>query len=342
MVFRIFGAAALIACACPTYARPAATSQYRVSATIAGADGGWDYASVDTVRNRLYVARSDAIMVVDLATGTVTPHLAAATRAHQVLAIKDGREVIQTDGTGNLLRFVDADSGAVLAEVAVGKKPDAAILDPATGAIVVANAGDGTLSLVDPATRKVTSTITIGGGLEYLAADGRGTVWVNVEDSNELVAVDLKSGKVAARIALTGCDAPSGLAFVAGGKRLISACANNVAIVTDPVTHRITATLPIGKGPDAVKVDDARGLAFIPCGGDGILEVISVANADAIRVVARVKTAVSAKTAAVDPRTGNIYLPSATLLPPAPGAKRGLPKPGSFAILVVSPVPSTR
>ena len=202
--------------------------------------------------------------------------------------------------------------------------------------------GDGTLSLIDLVTRRVTSTITVGGGLEYLATDGRGTVWVNVENTNELVSADLKAGKVTARVPLTGCDAPSGLAFVAGGKRLISACANGVAIVTDPATRRITGTLAIGKGPDAVKVDEARGLAFIPCGGDGVLEIVSVARADAIRVVGRVKTAVSAKTAAVDPRTGNIYLPSATMLPPAPGAKRGLPKPGSFAVLVVSPVSSTR
>jgi DNA-binding beta-propeller fold protein YncE len=310
---------------------------YTPEASIAGPDGGWDYASVDPVRNRLYVARSGGIMVVDLATGVVTPQLVTAQRAHQVLAINNGREIIETDGKTALLRFIDADTGAVLGEVATGKKPDAAIIDPASGLIVVANADDGSFTLVDPKTRTAAGSITVGGSLEFLAADGRGTIWVNAEDTNELVAVDIRRRKVTARVALTGCDAPTGLAFVAGGKRLISACANGIATIVDPAARRMVGTLAIGKGPDAVKFDDKRGLAFIPCGGDGVLEVISAARADNIRVVGHVKTAISARTAALDPRTGKLYLPSATLLPPEPGAKRGAPKPGSFAIIVIAP-----
>ena len=210
---------------------------YVVEANIPGPDGGWDYASVDPVRNRLYVARSDGIMVVDLATGNVTPRLAPAQRAHQVMVIRDGREVVETDGKTGLLRFIDADTGAVINEVATGKKPDAAIIDPATGLIVVANADDGTFTLVDPKTRTAVGSVTVGGSLEYLAADGRGTVWVNSEDTNEVIAVDIRHRKVTARIALTGCDAPTGLALVAGGKRLISACANGVATIVDPTAR---------------------------------------------------------------------------------------------------------
>jgi DNA-binding beta-propeller fold protein YncE len=315
----------------------AAAPGYTVEARIAGADGGWDFATVDPVRGRLYVARSDAIMAVDLASGVVTPRLAPASRAHQVLALAEGREVLETDGATGLVRFVDANTGALLGEIKVGPKPDAAFLDPATGLVAVMSGGDGTVALVDPVRRTLVATIAVGGVLEVGAPDGHGKAWVNVEDRNTLVEIDLRSRRVVGKIALTGCDGPTGFALVAGGQRMISACANGVAVITDPKARKVVGTIAIGKDPDGVLYDAKRGLAFIPCGGSGVLEILSAARPDAIAKVGQVVTQISAKTAALDPRTGKIYLPSARLLPPEPGSKRGKPEPGSFAIIVVGP-----
>ncbi len=335
MFGRILFAALL--CSIPAISAADSTApEYRIDSQIAGADGSFDYANVDPITNRVYVARGDAVTIVDLATGT-SRQLVAANRAHQVLLIKNGAELLQTDGGSNLARFIDTKSGSVLAEVATGKKPDAALLDPATGLIAVMNGGDGTVTLIDPVKHVLVGSVTVGGTLEFAVADGKGKIWVNVEDSNQLVSVDLKARKVVDRVALTGCDEPSGLAWVAKGTRLISSCANGVATVTDPKTRKVVATLAIGQGPDAVLYDAARGLAFIPCGGSGTLEIISAANAANIRVVGHVATRTSAKTGALDQRTGKIYLPSAKLLPPEPGAKRGKPEPGSFAVLVIAP-----
>jgi DNA-binding beta-propeller fold protein YncE len=328
---------AAIAALAPVSGSATAAPAYQVEARIAGPDGGWDFATVDPVRGRLYVARSDAIMAVDLATGMVTPQLVSASRAHQVLALADGREVLETDGTTGLVRFVDADSGALLGQVKVGPKPDAAFLDPATGLVVVMSGGDGTVALIDPVRRSLVATIAVGGVLEVGAADGRGKAWVNVEDRNTLVEIDLRSHRVIGQIALTGCDGPTGLALVAGGQRMISACANGVAVITDPKARKVVGTIAIGKDPDGVLYDAKRGLAFIPCGGSGVLEILSATRPDAIAKVGQVVTQISAKTAALDPRTGKIYLPSARLLPPEAGAKRGKPEPGSFAIIVVAP-----
>jgi DNA-binding beta-propeller fold protein YncE len=181
------------------------------------------------------------------------------------------------------------------------------------------------------------ATIAVGGVLEVGAADGHGKAWVNVEDRNTLVEIDLKTRRIVGQIALTGCDGPTGFALVAGGRRMISSCANGVAVVTDPRTRKVVGTIIIGKDPDGVLYDAKRGLAFIPCGGSGVLEILSAARPDAIAKVGQVVTQVSAKTAALDARTGNIYLPSARLLPAEPGAKRGKPEPSSFAIIVVAP-----
>ena len=155
-------------------AQPAQDAGYRVEGRIPGADGGWDYARVDAGTGRLYVARSNAIMAVDLASRKVTSALASAQRAHAILPLANGKTLIETDGDTGLARFIDAATGAVLAEVATGKKPDAAFVDPATGLLAVMNGGDGTVALIDPERRVLVDKIDVGGGLEFGVADGKG------------------------------------------------------------------------------------------------------------------------------------------------------------------------
>jgi DNA-binding beta-propeller fold protein YncE len=310
---------------------------YAVTERIAAADGGWDFATVDTARGQLYIARSDAITAVDLATRKVTNALAPAQRGHQVLALDNGATVFETDGTTGLARFISAADGKVLVEVAVGTKPDAAFFDPVTGLVAVMNAGDGRIALVDPKTRTLAGHIAVGGALEFAVADGKGGAFVNIEDQNAIALVDLKTRKRTGSFALPGCDGPTGLALVAGDKRLISACANEVALVLDAASGKVLAKLPIGHDPDAVLYDAARGLAFIPCGGSGTLVALAVTADGSVTLAGSIPTQVGAKTGAIDPRDGRIYLPTATLAPAQPGQKRGKPVPGSFVILVVSP-----
>jgi len=204
-----------------------------------------------------------------------------------------------------------------------------------TGRIAVMNAGDGTVALIDPATRKLVGKFAVAGGLEFAVADGKGGAFINLEDAGAIAHIDLATAKETGRYSLAGCEGPTGLALVRD--RLISACANGVAVVSDPAAGKVVASLPIGRDPDAVLVDAARGLAFIPCGGTGILVALTVADPEHIAVAGTLATQVGAKTGAIDPRDGRIYLPTATLAAPEPGAKRGKPVPGSFVVLVVSP-----
>ena len=328
----------LVALAAAGLAGPAraAPADYSVVARIPGADGSWDYASVDPVRGRLYVARADAVMAVDLATGKVTDHLAPAQRSHEVLPIDKGATLVETDGTSGTTRFLDAATGAQIAQVATGKKPDYAYQDATTGLIVVMNPGSNAVVLIDPATHAIVRTITVAGGLEAGDSDGKGHAFINLEESNALAEVDQVAGTLMRTIPLTGCDGPTGLAMLSGGTRVMSACANGVATVVDAASGKLVQTLPVGKGPDAVIADPTRNLVFVPAGRDGNLTAISTADPAHYAVVATIPTQVGARTGALDPRTGRIYLPAASYLPAAAG-QRPQAKPGSFVVVVVAP-----
>lgn len=312
-------------------------SAYRVTERIAGADGSWDFAQVDPARGVLYVARGHGVMAVDLATRKVQDTLATADGGHQVLVIDQGATLVETDGKSNLTRFIEASTGKVIAGIPSGKKPDAAFYDPASHRIIVMSPGDDTITTIDAATHAVVRQMKLAGGLEYGVSNDRGGAFVNLEDENRIAEVDLKAGRLLRKMEMPGCVGPTGLGMVAGGKRLISACANGVAMVVDRASGKVVARLPIGKDADAVIVDAARHLAFIPCGGDGTLVALDIRDGDHVTVAQIIPTQIGAKTGALDPRDGRIYLPAATMAAPEPGAKRGKAVAGSFVILVVSP-----
>jgi YVTN family beta-propeller protein len=311
----------------------AAAPAYSVAGQYKARDGGWDAASVDPVHHRLYVARSDAVMAVDLVSGHVTDQLVPAERGHSALAIPGGSEVISTNGTSNTALIFDGVTGKVRATIATGKKPDAVVYDPATRSLWVMNAGDGSISIVDPLTAKVIGTVSVGGSLEFGAADGKGRLYVNVEDKNEVAVVDTRKRTVVAHELLPGCDGPTGIAYVAALRETVSACANGVADVLS-ASGRPVASVAIGARPDGAAYDARRNIVLIPSGAEGTLYAISMSGAP--RVVAKVTTAKSARTIALDPSTGRAYLPAADLLP-AVGKERPQPKPGSFRVIVVAP-----
>ncbi|HEY2661844.1 MAG TPA: hypothetical protein VGI79_19140 [Caulobacteraceae bacterium] len=308
---------------------------YAVVDRIAIPDGGFDYASFDSVHRRLYVSRADGVTAIDVDSKAVTGKLAGAGRTHESLVLDGGATLLVTDSTSNSAHLIDAMSGKALGEIPAGKKPDAAVLDPATGLAVIMNGASGDLTLVDAASHKTVGSIAVGGALEFAAPTDGGKLYVNIEDQNQIVAVDLKARKVVGRYPLKGCDEPSGLAYAPGTGVLISACSNNVAKVIRASDGADLATLAIGKGPDAVIYDAQRKLAFIPCGRDGVLEVVAVKSASDIKIVATIKTQPGARTGALDPKTGKLYLPTAKYNLAAGG--RPTPTPGTFEVLVVAP-----
>jgi DNA-binding beta-propeller fold protein YncE len=308
------------------------TASPSVIQRIPGSDGGWDLLSVDSANHQLLVARSDGVMAVDLSSGHVTPRFVPGERLHDVFAIPGSRLGLATAGQAKHAILFKAATGVVEAEIGTGANPDAAIFDPTTKTVWVMNAADGTATVIDPDRAKVVATVMIGGGLELPAIDGHGHLFVNVEDKNEIAELDIAARKVIRHIALRGCDGPTGLVYIPSGV-LISACANGVAKLVRASTGQLIGDIVIGPRPDGAFADTKRHRAYIPSGGDGSLTVIDTSSAMP-RAIAKIATQLGARTGAVDPATGKVYLPAARFEPAVAGQR---PKmiPGSFEILVV-------
>jgi YVTN family beta-propeller protein len=328
MMLKIIAGLAVLA-AVPATAAP----HYSVVGQYRGADGGWDLLSVDPDTHRLYVARGDGVMALDLDTDESVDSLVPAQRAHSALAIRNTGEVIVTNGSADTAVIIDGATGAVRATIATGKRPDGAAWDPATNTVWVMNPGDGSITVIDPASARAVATVPVGGSLEFGAPDGKGKLYVTVEDKNEVAVIDTIKRTLIARYPLTGCDGPTGIVYLAGPKETVSACGNGVADVLGADGHQV-ASVAIGQHPDGAAYDGRRKVILIPSGSEGMLYVLS---ADAVpAVLQKVPTAKSARTIALDPSTGRAYLPAADMLPAQPG-QHPQGKPGTFRVLIVAP-----
>jgi DNA-binding beta-propeller fold protein YncE len=313
----------------------AGAAELKIVDTIKGPDGGWDYASIDTAGNRLLVARPDGLMAIDLATNAVTPTLVPGKRTHGAVITPNGVGVVASGAAGSAVLFKGSD-GSVLAEIPTGgKKPDAVVYEPKTGLVAVMDNKDGGVTLIDVEKKASAGTVEVPGALEFAVADGEGKIFVNVEDKNDLAVLDVANRKVVARRPLPGCDEPSGLALDPESHVLVSACGNGKAIATSATDGKVLATLAIGSHPDAV-IFDARNKRFlVPCGGNGVLTVITE-EGPSLKVTASIPTAVGARLGAVDEKTGKVYLPTADFQPPAKPGDRPTALPGTFRVLVLA------
>ncbi len=316
-------------------AAPPVTPNFTIVDTIkVGGSGGWDYAAFDATTRRLYIAHGAAVSAVDIDARTANPALVQAVGAHIALPFDGGKTLMVTNGKAGTVTINDAQSGAALATIATDAGPDGAIIDDVTGhAFVMANHA-GAVDVIDLKTRTVIGKIAVGGKPEGAAQDGHGHVFTHLEDKSQLVVIDAATMKVTATWDMKDCDSPSGLAYVGGAHDwILSACDGKVARVTDLKTGKEIAALPIGDGPDFALYDDARRIGYVPA-GDGTLTAIDFAGS-APKVVATVTTEKGARTAALDPKTGDVLLPTADFGPAEPGAKRPPIIADSFRVLVV-------
>jgi YVTN family beta-propeller protein len=322
---------------------PPAAPGYHLRKTLPiGGEGGWDYLAVDSAARRLYVTRSTRVTVLDADTGKLVGEIPNLSGVHGVaLAAGLGRGFI-SNGRADKVTVFDLKTLQVLAELkSTGQNPDAILYDPASRRVFAFNGRSGSATVFDAATGQVAATIPLGGKPEFAASDGKGMVFVNIEDKNELVGLDSANLTLARRWPLAGCEEPSGMAIDAAHQRLIVGCGNETALIVDPESGRVVAKLPIGKGVDANGFDPGTRLAFASC-GDGTLTVIHEDTPDRWTVVGKAATKQGARTMAVDEKTHDVYLVTADFGPrPAPTAAEPHPRPpivpGSFVVLVVSP-----
>lgn len=323
-------------------AMPASAAEYKLVDQIKLPDGGWDYIVSDPEHGHIIRTRTDGADLIDVKTGKVSA-LKNTGNGHMIVPVPGTTlGVLPLRMPEKTARIFDMAADKVVADVPAGEAPDGAAYDPFSKHVFVANHNGGDVTEVDPAAGKAVATIAIGksGKLEFPASDGAGRVFVNIEEPGILGVIDVKSHQKVAEWKMAGCEGATGLAFTGPKtKLLISSCGNGVAKVVSAVDGKEVASIPIGKGPDAVIYDDQRQLAFIPCGRDGVMEVISVADPAKVALVQHAQTQATARTGALDPQSGRIYLMS-SLIDTAAGlgpAGRPIPKSGSFTMLVVAP-----
>jgi DNA-binding beta-propeller fold protein YncE len=300
-----------------------------------GGEGGWDYITYDPGSHRLFVAHSMEITVVDAASGKKTGSI-PANGAHGIAVVEDKKLGFSTNGRGGTVTVFDLDTLQPKQEIKAGENPDAIIYDHYSKKVLVMNGRSKDLMAIDPDSLKIVATVPLGGKLEFAAADST-HVYVNVEDTGEIAAVDSRSWKPDQRWKLTGCEEPSGLALDEKSNHLFTVCGNKKMMVVDTKTGQIVSSLDTGERTDGAAFDPELGYAFASNGSDGNLTVVKAGKDGKYSVVENVPTQRGARTIGIDPKSHRVFLPTAEFGPPEQGQKRPSVKPGSFVILVYAP-----
>jgi DNA-binding beta-propeller fold protein YncE len=328
-----------LAAACASSPGHEAPAAYRVlsNATLGG-EGRWDLLAVDPRTHRVFVSRSDHVDVIDGDGTRRVGGIAGTDGVHGIAADPALGRGFSTNGKSNSLTEFDLATLARIRDIPLsGQSPDAILVEPLSGLVFAFNARSNNVSIVDPASGRETRTLAFQGNPELAVHDGRGHVFVNIEDTAQLVDIDARSGAIAHTWTLEGCEGPTGLAIDAAHRRLFSACDNGVMAITDADSGRQVARVPIGEGPDGAAFDPWSQDAFSPNGQSGTLTVIHEDDPGHYRVVQTLPTQVGARTIELDPSTHRMYLPAALYGPKPEGEQRAPMLPGSFSLVVVSP-----
>jgi len=335
---RLWFAAILLSVAATAFA--AAGPGYHVVNTYQlGGDGGWDYLTIDANARRLYISRATHVMVVDADSGKVVGDIADTPGVHGIALDADLGRGFTSNGRENTVSIFDSKTLATSSKVKVGQNPDAILFDPATKRVFTFNGKSNDSTVLDAEKGTVLATIKLDGKPEFAASDGKGEVFVNIEDKSEIEAIDANKMEVKARWPLAPCTEPSGLALDRKNRRLFAGCDNKMMAVVNADNGKVLATLPIGEGVDANAFDDDTALAFASC-GEGVLTVVREDSPEKFSVVENVPTQQGARTMGLDTKTHNVYLVTAKFgPPPAPTADNPHPRrsiaPDSFVVLVV-------
>ena len=296
---------------------------------VLGGEGGWDYLTYDPAGDRLFITRGSHVMVVEAANGKVVGDI-PATGAHGVALVPDQNKGFISNGRAGTITAFDLKTLKPIGDVKAGENPDAIIYDPHSKKVIVMNGRSKDVSVVDPVTMKVTNTIPAGGKLEFAAADP-GHVYVNVEDTNELIVVDSNSWAITKRIALKPCESPSGLAIDTKANKLFPGCDDMIAIV-DPASSKVE-TLKAGAGIDAMGFDPELGYAVSSNGQSATLTVVANQGGD-YKVIDTVPTQKGARTMAMDTENHRVFVVTSEFEPHKEGERRPAMKPGTFTLLV--------
>ena len=322
-----------------------AQSYYVTHTYNVGGEGGWDYILPDAPHHRLFIARQNRLMVVDMNDGRLIAELPGLNGAHGTALVPDIGRGFATSGNDSSILMFDSRTYKGLLKIRAGEDADAIIYDPASKRIFSFNGDANNSTVVDPRRGTVVSTIPLGGKPESGVSSRDGKIYVAIVDSSRIVEIDTKTLAVTRRWSTAPCRNPVSMAIDVRRQRLFTGCRSGVMAISDYTRGAIVATLPIGEGVDGAGWDAVRRDAYAS-NGDGTLTVIHQDAADKYHVVESVQTGSRARTMGIDPASHRIYLASAKFgeVPAestATNPRRRPPMlPGSFSVIVVEPMSS--
>jgi DNA-binding beta-propeller fold protein YncE len=292
-----------------------------------GGEGGWDYFTVDSATHRVFIPRGTHTMVLD-PDGKVVGDIPKMQGAHGIDFAPDLKRGFTSNGAAHSATIFDPATLQIISDVKIpDRNPDGILYDPATKRVFTFNgAGGNDATAIDAKTGEVLGSVPLGGKPETAQADGKGRIYVNVEDKNQIVEFDSKTLKVLNTWPIAPCNEPAGLAIDIAHKRLFAGCHNQLIAVVDYTTGKVVATVPIGTGVDANRYDPGTGLVFASC-GDGTITVAHEDSPDKYTVVQTITTQRGARTMALDTKNHNVYTVTAELGPPASGPTPEIPRP---------------
>jgi len=308
---------------------------------LGAAPGGseyFDYITFDPAARRVYLSHGTEVKVLDADTDKVLGDISGLKRDHGVAIVPElGRGFI-SDGDAGEVAVFDLKTLKVNGHIKTDRDSDSILYDPASKHIFCFNGDPNSVSVIDPATAKVISTLPLGGAPEQAVADGKGMIFDNLEDKNEVIAIDSRAFKITGRWPVAPAGQPVSIAMDRQSRRLFIGARNPaVFVVMDADTGKIVGpSFPIGERVDTTVFDPETSIAACST-GDGTTHIFREDSPNKITAIQTVKTEYGAKTMALDPKTHNLLVDTSDFsTPPASTGKQARPtaKPGTFRLLV--------
>ncbi len=286
--------------------------------------GGWDYISVDDAARRIYISHATQVEVLDADSFALVGTIPNTPGVHGIaVASEAGRGYISAGKSDAVVPF-ELKTLKPLPEIKVGKKPDAIIFEPLTKRIYVMNGDSGSITVLNASDGSLAGTIELGGDPEFAVSDGKGNLYVNLEDKNETLHIDVNAMKVKDRWPLVPCATPTSLAMDVENRRLFVGCRSHHFAVLSADNGKVVFTAPIGERVDAGAFDAKTRLVYLST-GDGKVFVFHQDSPDQYSLSQEISTLKGAKTMGYDPKTRNVIVPTSDN--------------GAMSVLVFSPQP---
>ena len=298
--------------------------------------GGWDYIAVNN--GKIYVSHGSQVNILDENTGDSVGVIPNTTGVHGIAFDNELGRGYTSNGRLNNVTVFDLKTNEVIAQIPAGSNPDGINYEPFTKKIITNNGHSKNLSIIDPVKNRLIDSVALDGKPEEAASDGKGKLFVNLEDKSEIAVVDLKTFKVIARWPLAPGEGPSGLAIDTKTNRLFSTCSDSkLLIVMDATNGKIVAKLPMGEGVDGAAFDENKKIIFAPDGRSGTITAYKELSANKFENLGVITTKPGARTITIDKKTGNLFLPTAEFEPADAQNAHTRPKmiPGTFQVLKV-------